>query len=73
MNISLSNYNRQTPKKWKAIGDTALYSIPIIDSIILAMPDVSWKIWLVWGWSVLAAIVKIITKYVSEVEEGKIQ
>lgn len=67
--FKLENYHKPKPKHWKAIGDTALYSIPIIDSIFMGIPDFEGKEWLIWGWSLLAAMVKIATKYISDVEE----
>lgn len=69
--FKLDNYHKQTPRHWKAIGDTALYSIPIVDSLLMAMPDIPHKEWLVWGWSVLASAIKIATKYISDIEKEK--
>lgn len=73
MNISFKfeNYNKKTPPHWKAIGDTALYSIPIIDSLIVLIPEIPAKVWIVVGWTFIAAVVKIITKYITEVEKEK--
>lgn len=67
--FKLENYHKQTPPHWKAIGDTMLYSIPIIDSILMAMPEVEYKAWLIWGWSLVAAGIKIATKYIEDVKK----
>ena len=69
--FKFENYGKRTPAHWKLIGDTALYSIPIIDSLLMAMPEVEHKAWFVWGWAVLASCIKIATKYMNDVTEKK--
>jgi hypothetical protein len=69
INFKLENYSKKTPTHWKAIGDTALYSIPIIDALVALIPIIPAKEWIVLGWTFVAAIIKIATKYISEVEK----
>lgn len=69
LSFKLSNYSKKTPVHWKAIGDTALYSIPIIDALVAICPEVPAKVWIVLGWTFIAAIIKIATKYISEVKK----
>ena len=69
MRLALENYHKETPKIWKIIGDVFLYSIPIITTSMMAIPgsiDPAIREWIIWGWSLLSSLIKIITKYISE-------
>lgn len=69
MNVSLDNYSKATPAGWKLVGDVFLYSIPIVNGAVMAMPggiDPVVREWIIWGWSLLSSLIKIFTKYISE-------
>lgn len=65
--MKLSNYYKKTPRKWKQIGDAALFGIPLISGTIMPLPiDENLKIWILFGFNLGLAVVKIITKFVGD-------
>jgi hypothetical protein len=76
MNLRLENYTKRTPDRWKRVGDLFLYSIPTINVAIGLMPEIGHgiviKAWILFGWNILASLVKIFTKYMAD-DPGEIK
>jgi uncharacterized protein (DUF697 family) len=70
MNVRLENYSKRTPVRWKQLGDFFLYSIPVVNGAIALMPEVAHgaiiKAWILFGWNMIASLVKIATKYFAD-------
>ena len=70
MNIRLENYTKKTPDRWKKVGDFFLYSIPVVNGVMMTMPEVEHgalvKAWVIFGWNMLASLAKIATKYLAD-------
>ena len=70
MNVKLGNYSKRTPARWKQVGDFFLYSIPVVNGVLMTMPEVEHgaaiKAWVIFGWNMLASLVKIFTKYMAD-------
>lgn len=67
--LSLGNYNRPTPRRWKILGDIFLYSIPAIEVFIRAAPSSIDPVvleYVGWVWPLVSSVIKIVTKYTSE-------
>jgi uncharacterized protein (DUF697 family) len=70
MNLRLENYSKRTPDRWKRLGDFFLYSIPAVNGTLMLMPEIDHtaavKAWIVFGWTMLASLAKIATKYLAD-------
>lgn len=70
MNVKFSNYSKRTPNRLKAIGDFFLYSIPVVNGVLMTMPEVGHgeviKSWIMFGWTMLSSLLKIATKYFAD-------
>jgi hypothetical protein len=70
MNVRLENYTKRTPDRWKRVGDFFLYSIPVVNSVVMTMPEVAHgavvKAWVLFGWNMIASLVKVFTKYMAD-------
>jgi hypothetical protein len=70
MNIKLDNYNKKTPDHWRRLGDFFLFSIPVVNGVLMTMPEVEHgaviKAWVIFGWNMLASLIKILTKYMAD-------
>ena len=67
MNLTISNLQKPSNKKWKAVADFLLYSLPFYLTALMVLPineDV--KIWLIFAISVLIVTIKGITKFTAE-------
>lgn len=65
--MKLSNWSERTPKFWKRIGDTALYGLPLLQTIIMASPlSTDIRLWTGFVLSVLLVGVKMLTKFFKE-------
>lgn len=63
------NFNKPTPKKWKLIGDTAIYSLPLLTSAVMASPlDGDIRQWVNFGLTILLVSAKAISKFFKEEE-----
>jgi uncharacterized protein (DUF697 family) len=76
VNIRLENYTKRTPDRWKRIGDFFLYSIPVVNGVMMTMPEVEHgaavKAWVLFGWNLIASLIKIATKYLAD-DAGEIK
>ena len=70
MNVKISNYSKRTPNRLKAFGDFFLYSIPVVNGVLMTMPEIGQgetiKAWIMFGWTMLASLLKIATKYFAD-------
>jgi hypothetical protein len=67
MSFSVNNFNKPSDKKWKAIADFFLYSLPLYLGAIMALPiNDETKLWLNFGMTILTVTIKGITKFTSE-------
>jgi hypothetical protein len=64
--IKLSNYNKPTPLLLKYISDFLLVLIPVIDGLMMQIPDFHGKEWVVFGWNAFAVIFKMATKFIAD-------
>ena len=61
------NFHQLTPKFWKAIGNTAIYSLPLLTAAVMASPlDVETRTWINFGLTILLVAAKGITKFFKE-------
>ena len=66
------NLQKPTNKKWKAIADFFLYSLPLYLSAIMALPvSEDLKLWLNFGLTMIIITIKGISKFTAEDENEK--
>lgn len=62
-----SNFSKVTPKIWKRIGNTAIYSLPLLQTAIMGSPmGGDAKQWVGFGVTVLLVAAKGLTKFFTE-------
>lgn len=67
--FKLDNFNKVTPKFWKRLGNTCIYSLPLLQGVIMSSPfNSDTKIWLNFIVGILLVGSKFITKFFSEDE-----
>ena len=64
--ISVSGYNKKTPRKLKYIADCILILIPAVDGILLAAPVLPHRDWIIFGWTTFGILFKGVTKFIEE-------
>ena len=64
--ISAGGYNKPTPIVLKYIADGILTLIPLVDGIMLGLPEFPAKGWIIFGWSTFGVLFKFATKFISE-------
>ena len=65
--FSTDNLGKRTPLFWKRIGDTAIYSLPLLTSAVMASPlDGDVRQWVNFGLTIVLVAAKGITKFMSE-------
>jgi hypothetical protein len=63
--ISLKNYNKRTPERWKVFGDICLFTAPLISGAVMAAPfDEPLKSWILFAVNMVLVLGKIITKFI---------
>ena len=64
--ISIDNLDKPSNKKWKAIADFFLYTLPLYLTAIMAIPiDESLKLWIGFAFSMVTVTLKGFTKFTS--------
>jgi predicted phosphoadenosine phosphosulfate sulfurtransferase len=67
MNLSVDNLQKPSNKKWKAIADFFLYSLPLYLGAVMALPvSEEIKLWVTFGITILTVTLKGLTKFTSE-------
>jgi len=67
MQLSVDNLGKPSHKKWKAVADFFLYSLPLYLGAILALPIADdTKMWLNFGVSIAVISLKGLTKFTAE-------
>lgn len=67
MQLSKDNLGKPSNKKWKAVADFFLYSLPLYLGAILALPLADeTKMWLNFGVSIAVISLKGLTKFTAE-------
>jgi len=67
--FKVSNWNKITPAKWKLIGNTCNYAIPLLIPVIAMYPiEPITKLWITAILSTVLVVTKFITKFFSEEE-----
>jgi hypothetical protein len=67
MKLSIDNLQRPSNKKWKAIADFLLYSLPLYLVAIMSVPvDEKIKLWLNFGFTIIIVTLKGLSKFTSE-------
>jgi predicted phosphoadenosine phosphosulfate sulfurtransferase len=62
--IKFSNLNKPSNKKWKAIADFFLYSLPLYLTAIMASPiNENVKLWATFGISIVVVTLKGFSKF----------
>jgi predicted phosphoadenosine phosphosulfate sulfurtransferase len=65
--IKFSNLDKPSNKKWKAVADFFLYTLPLYLVAIMAAPlDENLKLWLTFGITILSISLKGFTKFTAE-------
>jgi predicted phosphoadenosine phosphosulfate sulfurtransferase len=65
--LKLENLNKPSNKKWKAVADFFLYTLPLYLVAIMAIPiSEDAKLWLNFGFSIVIVSLKGLTKFTSE-------
>jgi len=65
------NFNKLTPTFWKRIGNTAIYSLPLLTTAVMASPlDGDTRTWINFGLTILLVAAKGITKFFKEENEN---
>lgn len=70
--LSRGGYHRPTPIVLKYIADAILTLIPVVDGIMLGLPEFPAKGWVIFGWSTFGVLFKWVTKFVSEFPKPEI-
>jgi hypothetical protein len=67
MQLSRDNLNKPSSKKWKAIADFFLYTLPFYSGAIIALPiSETAKLWITFGATVLTVTLKGLSKLTAE-------
>ena len=67
-----SNWKKKTNIHWRRLGDTAIYSLPLILTAIMASPlSVTAKGWLNFGVTVILIGLKAFSKLTADEENSK--
>jgi predicted phosphoadenosine phosphosulfate sulfurtransferase len=65
--LKYENLSKPSNKKWKAVADFFLFTLPLYLSAILALPiKESTKLWLNFGITMLTITFKAVSKFTSE-------
>ena len=68
--FSIDNINKQSDKRWKAVADFFLYTLPLYQGAILALPlSDSQKMWISFAISVVVISLKGMSKLTAETNE----
>lgn len=66
-NFSVNNISKPSHKKWKAVADFFLYSLPLYLGAIMTLPvDDTVKMWLNFGASIVIISLKGLSKLTTE-------
>lgn len=64
MSFKISNFNKPTPLFWKRLGNTAIYSLPLLTSAVMASPmSVDSRQWCNFVLTVVLVLAKALTKF----------
>ena len=67
MDIKLDNLDKPSNKKWKAVADFFLYTLPLYLTAIMAIPiDENLKLWIGFAMSIIVISLKGFSKLTSE-------
>lgn len=67
LTFKTENVNKPTPKLWKRIGNTAIYSLPLLTTALMASPvGAEAKQWISFIITILLVGAKGLTKFISE-------
>jgi predicted phosphoadenosine phosphosulfate sulfurtransferase len=67
MTLKYKNLNKPSNKKWKAIADFFLYSLPLYLGAVMALPvSDNIKLWITFGITIITVTLKGISKFTSE-------
>ena len=67
MNLSIDNLNKPSNKKFKAVADFFLYSLPLYLGAVMALPvSENIKLWVTFGITIATVTLKGITKFTEE-------
>jgi predicted phosphoadenosine phosphosulfate sulfurtransferase len=65
--IKFSNLSKPSNKKWKAVADFFLFTLPLYLTAIMALPiDENIKLWVTFSITIITISVKGFTKFTSE-------
>lgn len=65
--LALDNLKKPSNKKWKAVADFFLYSLPLYLGVILTLPlPDNTKMWINFGISMAIVTLKSISKFTTE-------
>ena len=68
--MKLSNWNKRTPKFWRNIGNTAIYSLPLLTTAVMASPlSGDTRQWINFVLTILLVGAKAISKFFVENEK----
>jgi hypothetical protein len=69
MALSLDNFNKPSNRKWKAVADVILYTLPLYLGAVMALPiSDTWKLWVNFGVTIVTITIKGISKLTLEEE-----
>ena len=69
MNLSKDNLGKPSNKKWKAIADFFLYTLPLYLGAVITLPlSETAKLWITFGATILTVTLKGLTKFTAEEE-----
>lgn len=67
MQLKVENLNKPSSKKWKAIADFFLYTLPFYSGAVIALPiSETAKLWITFGATILTVTLKGLSKFTSE-------
>ena len=67
MELKLNNFNKPSNKKWKLIADVALYSLPLLTSVVITAPiSDNMQKWILVALNVLIVGFKTLSKFTSD-------
>lgn len=65
--ICISNWNKPTPLFWKRLGDTCIYSLPLLEGVILSSPlNSEAKMWINFALGIVLVSAKAFSKFFAE-------
>jgi len=69
MRLSTDNLSKPSNRRWKAIADFFLYTLPLYLGAVITLPiSETVKLWLTFGVTILTITLKALTKFTSEDE-----